>query len=333
MEPDLTALGLSPNESALYLLLLDRQSAAPEDLAEEWGPGRGTVDALLRSLTAKGVVTTMAGPPVRHAAIAPDVALDNLARVRTQEIAAACTHMDELTNRWHRAGRATIPAELVEIVVGREATLQRSELIQRSATEEVLIIDAPPYANAEGWNPLEADLLASGSVRYRCLYARPSLEIPGKFPSIMHMVETGEEARVAAGLPLKMIMGDQSVAMLPLDSAPASITASVIVHPSALLSSLGLMFEALWRSAAPLRHDQGPDAHRADGAITEADRDLVLLLVAGMTDESIGRQLGLAGRTIQRRVQTIMRNLGVDNRLQLGIRLAQQGWGTDDRAR
>ncbi|WP_109474827.1 helix-turn-helix transcriptional regulator [Ornithinimicrobium cavernae] len=329
---DLTALGLSTDESAFYLLLLDRQAASSATLAEEWAPERESVGSLLRSLQVKGLVTTLAGLPVRHAAIAPDVALDNLARVREQQITAARAHVHELTERWRRVGRATIPAELIEIIVGREATSQRSEQIQRSATEEVLIIDAPPYAGPAVENPHELEVLPAGTVRYRCLYDRSSLEVPGKLASINRLTAIGEEARVAADLPMKLVMGDQAVAMVSLESAPASITAALVVHPSALLNSLRLLFEATWRSAFPMRNAE--DARQQLGTLdstsrelTELENQIIPLLVTGMTDQAIGRQLGLAERTIQRKVRTIMTSLGVTNRLQLGLRLAQQGWG------
>ncbi|USQ80136.1 response regulator transcription factor [Ornithinimicrobium faecis] len=119
--------------------------------------------------------------------------------------------------------------------------------------------------------------------------------------------------------------------MLALASAPASITASIIVHPSALLTSLRLMFDVLWASALPVR-GTGDFQHQSGtlgGAdLTDVDRRVVQLLVTGMTDQAIGRQLDLAERTVQRKVRTIMQSLGVTNRLQLGIRLAQQGWGS-----
>lgn len=333
MAIDLSALGLGGPEIDLYLLLLDREAATTEDLAREWCLDGHPLETVLRLLQTKGLVTSLAGPPVRVAAVDPDVALDNLARVREQEIAVAREQATELADRWRRVRRETVPAELVEVVVGREATLQRSEQIQRSATREVLLIDAPPYATTDLGNPLEVELLGKGKVGYRCLYDRSSLDVPGYLETIRSLVDLGEEARVGAGLPLKMVMGDDTVAMLPLETAPASITAAVVVHPSALLTSLQLMFEALWHTAYSVRGAQDRDAGGAESEVlgtelADADRQVIQLLVTGLTDQAIARQLGVAERTIQRRVHAIMRTLRVDNRLQLGLHLAQQGWGT-----
>lgn len=148
--------------------------------------------------------------------------------------------------------------------------------------------------------------------------------------SILDMVALGEDARVSSQLPLKMVMGDASVAMLPLNSAPTSITAAVVIRPSSLLTSLHLLFDTLWDRALPVRSSAdlaaSEDGEAPSAALTAVEQQIVQMLVTGLTDQAIGRQLGLAERTVQRRVQAIMRRLGVDNRLQLGIRLAEQGW-------
>ncbi|GAA1617684.1 LuxR family transcriptional regulator [Kribbella sancticallisti] len=324
---NLASLGLTPDECSLYLLLVDRTAATAGEMSEDWRPGSSvSATTVLASLEAKGLVTTLTGCPTRHAAIAPDVALDNLARVREQEIAKARAFAGELTERWRRAGRATVPAELIEIVVGRSATLQRSEQIQRTSTEEVLIIDTPPYATEQLGNPLESQLLTDAVTSYRCLYDRSALEIAGKYEAIRALVADGEVARVIPGLPLKMVMGDRRIAMVPLETAPEAISAAAVIHPSSLLDSLHMLFEALWRQATPLTPGLSPGTLQTPHRLDPLDQDVVRLLVTGLTDKAIGRQLDLAERTVQRRVRGIMQIYGVHNRLQLGIRLAQEGW-------
>ncbi|PWU56116.1 transcriptional regulator TrmB [Micromonospora sp. S4605] len=327
VEVDLRALGLSADECAMYLLLVDRPAATADDVGEDWRSTSGdSPAAVLTSLEAKGLVTTLAGHPVRHAAVAPDVALDNLSRVREQEIAKARALAGELTERWRRAGRATVPAGIIEVVVGRQATLQRFEQIQRTSTTEVLIIDTPPYAAEHLGNPLETQLLTEGVTSYRCLYDRSALETPGKYEAIRGLVAAGEVARVIPGLPLKMVIGDRRIAMLPLETAPEAITAAAVIHPSSLLDSLHLLFETLWQQATPLVAGPTPGSLRTGPRLDPLEQNVVRLLVAGLTDKAIGRQLNLAERTTQRRVQAIMQAYGVHNRLQLGIRLAQEGW-------
>lgn len=317
---DLEALGLTAVEVVAYRRLVDQPPMTASEFADGL-PGEPTFEELLAGLTAKGLVTTRAGIPSRYAAVAPDVALDNLARAREQEIAKARAVAGELAQRWQRVGRSVDPHELIEIVVGREATSQRAEQIQRTANEEVLIFDKPPYASSGLGNAIELQLLTGGAVRYRCLYDRDSLELPGNYARIRELVLAGESARVSPTLPMKMVMGDGRVALLPLETAPEAIEVAAAIHPSALLESLRTLFEVLWQQGTPLRFT-GAESVTGQERLTALDEHVIRLLAAGLTDKAVGRQLGMGERTVQRRVRALMQAHGVTNRLQLGMRLA-----------
>ena len=59
--------------------------------------------ASLAALEDRGLVTTWAGEAARFVAVAPDVALDNLARMREQDLVRARAHAQTLADRWSRA--------------------------------------------------------------------------------------------------------------------------------------------------------------------------------------------------------------------------------------
>ena len=56
---------------------------------------------------------------------------------------------------------------------------------------------------------------------------------------------------------------------------------------------------------------------------------LLALLVTGVPDVVIARQLGLSYRTFQRRLHELMGRLGAETRFQAGIRAVQLGWAAD----
>jgi DNA-binding NarL/FixJ family response regulator len=91
------------------------------------------------------------------------------------------------------------------------------------------------------------------------------------------------------------------------------------VYSSALLDALIQFFEFTWEQAAPLGADpQSP--------LAEEDRRLLTLLLAGLKDDAIARQLGLSTRTMRRRMKNLMDLLGADNRFQAGAQAARRGW-------
>ncbi|MFG2514750.1 response regulator transcription factor [Streptomyces sp. NPDC048584] len=60
---------------------------------------------------------------------------------------------------------------------------------------------------------------------------------------------------------------------------------------------------------------------RGDGG----DRDLLTLLYQGLDDATVARRLGVSHRTVQRRVQRIMSDLGVSGRFALGAKAQELG--------
>ncbi|GAA3464723.1 helix-turn-helix transcriptional regulator [Saccharothrix longispora] len=156
-------------------------------------------------------------------------------------------------------------------------------------------------------------------MRFRGVYDRACLEryapdgVPGP------VLPPGEEARVVPDAPLKMILVDRHLGLVPLDStAPEPVTA-LVVRPCALLDALGALFEGLWSQALPLSaHDHG--------SLSAQDARLLALLATGMPDRGIAKQLGLSYRTFQRRLHDLMRALGAQTRFQAGVRAAAKGW-------
>ena len=55
-------------------------------------------------------------------------------------------------------------------------------------------------------------------------------------------------------------------------------------------------------------------------------RALLRGLAAGLTDESIGRELGMSERSVHRRIRRLQDLLASRSRFQLGIQAVRRGW-------
>jgi len=69
----------------------------------------------------------------------------------------------------------------------------------------------------------------------------------------------------------------------------------------------------------------------ANGATLDAepddlDRQILRLMSVGLKDEAIARNLGIGVRTLRRRIQRVMRDLGAGTRFQAGARATARGW-------
>jgi len=101
---------------------------------------------------------------------------------------------------------------------------------------------------------------------------------------------------------------------------------ALLVHSSGLLDALLALFDFVWQTAPRLVRSNARLDEVASDHLEPIDAKVLSLLLAGLTDQSIGSQLGLSLRTVQRKVRQMMDRAQVDTRLQLGYEAGRRGW-------
>ncbi|MEU9129855.1 helix-turn-helix domain-containing protein [Kitasatospora sp. NPDC048540] len=318
-------LGLGRPDGQVYAELVIAPQSTAGELADQCGLTlRQSQDALDR-LADQGMATRAPVDRDRYLAVAPDVAIGTLIGHREAQLRSARAEMHRLMDAFREASRFTDPAHSVEVLTGGEAIAQRLEHLIETSHYQVRGFDCPPYIQDPVANlPRQRAKLRSG-IRFRTVFDKEAIAWPGRLEKeILVGVEDGEEARVRPTLPMKMMMSDDRMAIIPISVGDAVLDAAYVIHPSALLQALDALFEAEWERAVPLQTAIGD----GDGvAGPDADHlKLLGLLAAGLTDESIARSLGWSARTTQRRLQGLMRELGATTRFQAGMAARERGW-------
>ncbi|MBE1583240.1 helix-turn-helix domain-containing protein [Nonomuraea angiospora] len=314
----LGAIGLGPDEEALYEVLLDRSPATLAELATAWP--RADLQPLLASLEAKGLLSSSPGPPPAYAAVAPEMALDVLLLAAERDLLRVRERARELEEIFQERARERTPPVVVEVVTGRRAVEQRHAQIQRAARQQLRCLSRRPYFDPLGSVAAQRELLERG-ISSRMIYERDFVAAEGALRQIEEMVGAGQQARVLPELPMKLYVVDDRLALLLLRHEPADAVAALVIHPSGLLEALITLFEGLWQRALPLglapstRNPPPPRDSRDDAR-------LVALLLSGLTDEAIARQLGVGHRTAERRIAELMSRLGARTRFQAGVQAA-----------
>lgn len=204
-----------------------------------------------------------------------------------------------------RTAHAESPAEqpvgggAVEVVTGAGAVARRLSGLRLGTAEEVCVM-----LTGRG------GVLTEGAAVAHRTVVEGTASFPGR-------------CRVVDRIPAELLIADRRVALLPLASGTAG-TAALVVHSGTLLDSLIDLFEGAWREGRPPRADGSPGGGPAEPDAT--DLEVLSLLLAGLTDASVAKQLGLGLRTVQRRVRRLMELAGVTTRLQLGRQAAERGW-------
>lgn len=323
----LEAVGLSAAEEAVLRAMIDDHRSRPATIAVALDMLPAEVESVLRVLLAKRLVSRSGED---YVPAPPDVSLGPLLVHGQAELERARAAITELADRYRDGSRRRDSAQLVEVVAGADAIRQQALSLQRGARREMLWfcrenpVAMPASENVEEFRALER------GVRCRVVYETALLEEPGAIEGLMDGIRKGENARSISKLPIRLAIVDGSIALCPLptDDAIGEPTAALILG-SSLLVALIALFESYWERAVPLRIDAAP----ADGPLSAEERQLLSLLVSGVSDKSIAKALQISLRTVQRRVQEMMRRANAQSRTQLAWEASRLGWLADGAGR
>ena len=299
--PVLEALGVCCEDEQLYRALLARPEATASELVTDTGWATARVARHLRSLLSLGLASRTPGRPARYTPAVPEAAVELLALRKRAAIVEARLGASVLTQEF-RARREAGPFTIVR---GSEAIAQRYYQAQQSAQSEVLILDRPPYA------VLPIEPRRAYGVTYRTIYDMAALADPAELAAARSARAT---CRMLRDVPLMLVVADRRTGLLQTG-------ADVVVElgPSSLLDALLRLFELLWQQATSLSPEP------STGPLSAEDQQLLALAAAGLTDQAIARRLGVAQRTVERRMQRILKALDATTRFQAGLRAGQHG--------
>ncbi|MER6349388.1 helix-turn-helix domain-containing protein [Streptomyces sp. NPDC001595] len=326
----LAAIGLDETHESAYRALVAVGAADVPDLARRLTLGEQETERALRRLERHGLAAQSSARPGRWVAAPPGVALGALLTQQRHELEKAELAAALLAEEYRAAASEPAVHDLVEVVIGAAAVTQRFLQLQLGASEEVCaLVTGDPVAVTGMDNDAEEQASARG-VRYRVVVERAVLDQPHGITELTAALGRDEQVRVVDQVPTKLVVADGSLALVPL-THPTAEPAALVVHASGLLELLSGLFEAVWRDALPLRLGaSGVSEQGADGP-DGTDLEIISLLLAGLTDASVAKQLDLGLRTVQRRVKRLMELTKVTTRLQLGWHAYERGWVARER--
>ena len=324
----LDALGLDNVEEAVYRQLVGAPSADLDELAEAADLDTNAATAVLSVLEGKGLVARASTGQDRYVASPPAVALGALLVQRQDELRRAQVEMTELAGLYRGSVARRDVADVVDVVHGTEAIAQRFAQLQYSARTSIQALQKPQAAVVTREDADEAERAAiERGVRHDIVLERSVFDTPGIYETIDSGLQIGIELRVVPTVPLRAFIVDREIALIPLmNSEHKTVQDALLLHPSGLLDAINALFDLIWTSAPRLVATPEGTVETAADRLEPLDTKVLSLLLAGLTDASIGAQVGLSLRTVQRRVRQMMDRAHVDTRLQLGFEAGRRGW-------
>jgi sugar-specific transcriptional regulator TrmB/DNA-binding CsgD family transcriptional regulator len=279
------------------------------------------VRPMVAELERLGLLARQASRSDRFVASPPSISLRPLLLERERELTRAHGALAELSDLYRRSAEQRSVADVVDVVIGDDAVRQRIAQLQAASTEQVRVLVLHEIALLSGEDNIEEDRALARGVRYRVIVESAVLERPGFLAAAREMAQLGEEVRVLPTLPTRMFVADDQMALVPMHAQGADQGfGALLIHPSGLLDLVISIFEQYWTAATEFL----PIA--ATPTAEEVDRDLLRLLLLGVTDAAAAAQLGISLRTVQRRVADLMETAGVTTRMQLGAEAVRRSW-------
>lgn len=317
----LDALGLDEAHTAVYRFVLQQPSASIPEVAAALSMSLPRVRPIVAELESLGLLARQAASSDRFVASPPTMALRPLLLERERGLTRAHEALADLSDLYRRSAEKRSIADVVDVVIGDDAVRQRVAQLQAASTSQVRVLVLNEIALLSGEENVEEDRALARGVRYRVIVESAVLERPGFLSAAREMAQIGEEVRVLPTLPTRMFIADDQMALLPMHSqGEEGGFGALLIHPSGLLDLVISIFDEYWRTATQfLPVAAAPTAE-------DIDRDLLRLLLLGVTDAAAASQLGISLRTVQRRVSDLMEVAGVTTRMQLGAEAVRRAW-------
>ncbi|MFF3174034.1 LuxR C-terminal-related transcriptional regulator [Streptomyces sp. NPDC057900] len=302
-----------------------------EQMAAEVHCSLAEADQACDALCAVGLLVPSWSAPCGYVTVTPEAALTRLFSAEERQTEAHLQHLARIRGavasliggypRLHDERR-----ESVEIETLPTPDLVNAFLEDAGSTCNVRMRSmhpgGPPPEELVDAMLLRDKEMESRGIRVETLYSRRTAEVPYMAAYLNDAERIGREARTADYLPLRMILFDDDLAVLPINPQDNSEGASAI-HGRALARSLHALYDYCWHNSTPLR----PAA--PGGALGEEldSQDLIVLrmLADGVKDEAIARHLGISSRTLSRYMTGLTDRLGVHTRFQVALRVAELG--------
>ncbi|SHF49200.1 Sugar-specific transcriptional regulator TrmB [Jatrophihabitans endophyticus] len=354
----LAVAGMSEIGERVYLFVLHHGRTHPTDVAERFGIEPAAAAAELERLRHAGLVARSGGSHDAYGAVDPRSSLSSMTDGLLAAVQRIRERIPSLADQYDRSLVLEAEHDRTRVVTDAGAIAAWYVRLQQQAKREVVVFDRPPYVSSP-LEPLETVGMARG-VTWRAIYTPDSFTRDGAWEETLRLAEQGERARIVASLPVKLVICDESAALLSLSLDGVSKDA-LVTESAPLVALLYEVFQAYWTRALPLT-EQGrraaaaePDAtdpnatdpnatdpdtsrvatppgSRRRGAAsgsrpaTAEEQAILALIGSGLTDEAIAARLDISVRSLRRRSQRLLAELGAENRFQAGVEAARRGW-------
>lgn len=317
--------GLVSEEIAgAYEHLLEANGVLEEDAASFFGD-----EGVATALTNLGMATVYAPVPGRPSIVDPvdpDLAIQGVLNSMQaqvfdlQQLLAEGTRRAMEAHGMHRAEGRERP-DLAEILTDRDEIIRVSGSLINDARRDFLELDS-----LRRDIPISEEMLIEtpgslkGRITHRAIYDQAYIQDDIGRKSIQACLAAGQQVRWLPEIRTKLQVADTSTALVALTLT--GMGGALLIRAQPLVSALREYAELLWETATPVNSP----AQNDNSPLNPEQREVLGLLAAGLTRDSIAERIGKHKVTVGRHVTAIYHHLGVTTPFQAGAAAQRRGW-------
>jgi DNA-binding CsgD family transcriptional regulator len=325
----LESIRLDAKTEAIYRLMVLHPDWHTREIANRTGATETEMQAALQRLVDLRLLRWSLDDPDRLLPLTPALAFQALlhhqhAEVlqKQQEFLEFQAEVARLTAEYSALASPSSRNELQHLF-GLDAVQALVEALGEQSSAECLSF-MPGHAQSslmlDALRPLHESMLTRG-LKVLTLYLDSAWNDSPTLHYAKWLVSMGGEVRTVPVLPLHAIIFDREVAIISIDPE-ASGEGAVQVSGQSVMALVVALFERVWETGTPLGHA----IRRDEQGLTAQERELLRLLSHGLTDDVVGKRLGLGVRTVRRMTADIAHRLNAHSRFEMGAKACSRGW-------
>jgi DNA-binding NarL/FixJ family response regulator len=324
---------MSETEESVYRCLLRYYEDSVQGIAKTLGT---TTDEVERSFARLGAMELVAlSDTRRYRAVSPALAVQRLIEARLREQRARLEELvrdnrivELLVDERRSVGSPLLPAyqavERVEGIANVRAVIDELTFFARHEGMTTQPHGALSPDGIRAARLIDSRVLRRG-VRMRSIMAGAALDDPPTVAYLRELTALGAEIRISKRPFERMLIIDRTTALSPINPDNSALGALLIREPG-LVSNLVALFERTWLDGVDLEEAIGPTDVEQGDALTDIERQILLMMVQVDKDDQGARELGISIRTYRKHIADLMLRLGAANRFQAGLQARDRGW-------
>lgn len=325
----LEALGIGPEAARAYQHMLLTDDWTVEELPDTLTIDARDVGPALDELVRAGLIVPSQEASDSLRPVAPSIGLMSLIREREEQIQRAAHGLASARRSADRLIGMVDDLETrrrasLEQLFGRDQISDRvADLVQHAETEVLTLLTLLPPSAALTQARQRDEALLDRGVRTRLIVLAGHLRRDREFAEHLKMLaDRGADVRVVATAPIRMVVVDRKVAVVPSDPDDPA-TGATVVHQQGLVRLTVDAFDSAWERGAPL--DATASRSSSQWEPNDLEREVIRLLGQGHKDEAVAHRVGVSLRSVRRLISNIGLHLNADSRFALGVFCKERG--------